>query len=129
MTEVMIHSREGRMKTLLIILILSVGATTGFSKQSSAKKHEHVQALTVSVTKKGFRPSNLKLKANVPTRITFIRKTDESCATEVVIPEFSIDQKLPLNEPVVVEFTPAKTGEFKFACGMDMDRGKLIVKR
>jgi plastocyanin domain-containing protein len=29
---------------------------------------------------------------------------------------------------VVVEFTPSKTGEFKFACGMDMLRGKIIVQ-
>ncbi|MCI0389773.1 MAG: ATP-binding protein [Acidobacteria bacterium] len=39
------------------------------------------------------------------------------------------DENIPqMNQPVVVEFTPAKTGEFKFACGMDMLRGKIIVR-
>jgi plastocyanin domain-containing protein len=35
---------------------------------------------------------------------------------------------LPLNQPVVVEFTPVKTGEFEFACRMDRLRSKIIVR-
>jgi plastocyanin domain-containing protein len=35
---------------------------------------------------------------------------------------------LPLDQPVVVEFTPVKTGEFKFAGGMDRLRSKIIVR-
>jgi len=27
-----------------------------------------------------------------------------------------------------VEFTPTKTGEFAFACGMNMLKGKLLVQ-
>jgi len=38
-----------------------------------------------------------------------------------------IKRELPFNQPVTVEFIPAKAGEFKFACGMDMLRGKIIV--
>jgi plastocyanin domain-containing protein len=41
--------------------------------------------------------------------------------------DFSLASKLPLNEPVTVEFTPRK-GELTFACGMDMIKGKLIVE-
>jgi len=33
----------------------------------------------------------------------------------------------PLNEPVTVDSTPRK-GEFTFACGMGMIKGKLIVE-
>ena len=36
--------------------------------------------------------------------------------------------ELPFNEPVVVEFTPDKSGEFALACGMGMLRGKVIVR-
>jgi plastocyanin len=85
------------------------------------------QTATVEVNSNGFRPSSLKLKAGVPAKVTFVRKTDETCAKEVVIKEYNIDRKLPLNEPVTVEFTPRK-GEFTFACGMDMLKGKLIVE-
>jgi plastocyanin len=85
------------------------------------------QTATVEVNSNGFGPSILKLKAGVPAKVTFVRKTDETCAKEVVIKEYNIDRKLPLNEPVTVEFTPRK-GEFTFACGMDMIKGKLIVE-
>jgi plastocyanin len=85
------------------------------------------QTATVEVNGNGFGPSSLKLKAGVPAKVTFVRKTDETCAKEVVIKEYNIDRKLPLNEPVTVEFTPRK-GEFTFACGMDMLKGKLIVE-
>jgi plastocyanin domain-containing protein len=46
----------------------------------------------------------------------------------VVIPAFHIKRAVPLNEPVVVEFTPDKTGEFGFACRMGMLRGKFVVR-
>jgi plastocyanin domain-containing protein len=59
--------------------------------------------------------------------VTFVRKTDATCAKEVVIKEYNINRKLPTGEPVTVEFTPRK-GEFAFACGMDMIKGKLIVE-
>ena len=85
------------------------------------------QTAAVEVTSKGFEPDSLKLKAGVPAKVTFVRKTDQTCAKEVVIKEYGIERKLPLNEPVTVEFTPRK-GEFTFACGMNMIKGKLIVE-
>jgi plastocyanin domain-containing protein len=33
-----------------------------------------------------------------------------------------------LNEPVAIEFTPAKTGDVVFACGMDMLKGVVVVQ-
>jgi plastocyanin domain-containing protein len=63
----------------------------------------------------------------VPAKVTYVRKTDETCAKEVVIKEYKINRKLTLNDPVTVEFTPRK-GEFTFACGMDMIKGTLIVE-
>jgi plastocyanin domain-containing protein len=35
---------------------------------------------------------------------------------------------LPLNEPVVVEFTPRSAGEIGFVCGMNMLRGTVVVQ-
>jgi RND family efflux transporter MFP subunit len=87
------------------------------------------QTATITVTEKGFTPGTVNLRANVPARVTFIRKTEATCATEVLVPEFNIEKKLPLGKPVVVEFTPRKTGELVFGCGMDlMLRGKLVVR-
>lgn len=87
-----------------------------------------VQSVTITLNAKGYQPASFKLKQGIPARVTFVRKVEATCGTEIVIPEYNINRELPLNEPVVIEFTPAKSGEFAFACGMNMLRGKIIVK-
>jgi plastocyanin domain-containing protein len=64
----------------------------------------------------------------VPAQITFIRKVEETCGRDVVIPAYGVNRPLPLNTPVVIQFTPKKSGRFKFTCGMDMLRGALVVR-
>ena len=93
----------------------------------AAKQANNTQTATVEINGKGFDPASLKLKAGVPAKVTFVRKTDEGCAKEVVLKEYNINRALPLNEPVTIEFTPRK-GEFTFACAMGMLKGKLIVE-
>jgi len=102
---------------------------TGVTPEPAAEAtlQNDTQTATVEINDKGFEPSSLKLKAGMRAKVTFVRKTDSTCAKEVVIKEYGINRKLPLNEPVTVEFTPRK-GEFNFACGMDMIKGKLIVE-
>ena len=85
-------------------------------------------AARVTVTEKGFEPDTVKLRAGIPARITFIRTTDKTCATEVVFPSMSIKRALPLNETVVIEFTPEKTGAIAFVCGMNMLKGAVVVE-
>lgn len=97
---------------------------TPATKDSAAK----VQIVNVRLTEKGYEPSSIKLRMGVPARITFIRKVEASCGTEVVIADYGIKRELPLNQAVTVEFTPDKTGEILFACGMNMLKGKLIVR-
>ncbi len=88
---------------------------------------QQLQEATVKVTEKGYEPAELKLRLGVPARLTFVRETDATCGTEVVFPEYDIERALPLNERVVVEFTPQKSGEFGFTCGMKMLKGKLVI--
>ena len=87
-----------------------------------------VQFATVTLAANGYEPENLKLKLNVAARITFVRKVEKTCGIELAIPEFGIKRSLPLNQPVVVEFTPSKAGEFAFSCGMGMLHGKIVVQ-
>jgi hypothetical protein len=75
-----------------------------------------------------YQPETFKLRKGIPARVAFLRKVEATCGTEIVLAEYNTKRELPLNQPVVVEFTPAKTGEFKFACGMAMLRGKIIVQ-
>jgi len=95
----------------------------------SRSSQEHLQSVTVTLNEKGYQPDSFKLRQGVPARITFVRKVESGCGTEVVLADYNIKRELPFNRAVTVEFTPTKAGEFKFACGMDMLRGKIIVQR
>lgn len=86
------------------------------------------QEAKVLVTEKGYEPAKLTVRAGQPARITFVRTTDKTCGTEVVFPSLSIRRPLPLNEPVVIEFTPRDSGEIGFVCGMNMLRGTVVVQ-
>ena len=110
---------------VLLPLIAAVVALAGFAI-AQQKKASDGQTAKITINAEGFQPSSLNLKADVPAKITFLRTTNETCATSVVIPDYKIQKELPLNQPVVVELTPKK-GTFGFACGMGMLQGKLVV--
>jgi len=80
------------------------------------------KTIEMAVTEKGFEPALVKVKKGEPVTLVITRKTDKTCATEIVIDEEKISTKLPLNKPVTVSFTPKKAGEIKYGCAM----GKMI---
>jgi plastocyanin domain-containing protein len=80
----------------------------------------------MAVTDKGFVPQNLRVKKGEPVTLIITRKTDVTCATELVIDEHNINVKLPLNQPVTVSFTPLKSGELKYGCAMKKMIGGVI---
>jgi plastocyanin domain-containing protein len=87
--------------------------------------------IAVTVTEKGFEPDGIQVKKGTPYTFTFTRKTDSTCATEVVMQlggGKTIDKKLPLNEPVSFEATFADSGKLQYACGMDMVKGFITVE-
>jgi len=104
----------------------AVGATRTEATQAAAVREP--QGGKVLVTEKGYEPETLTLRAGQPARITFVRTTDKTCGTEVVFPSLKIRRPLPLNEPVVIEFTPRTSGEIGFVCGMNMLRGTVVVQ-
>lgn len=84
-------------------------------------------AIKVTVSKDGYTPAQINAKKGQPVKIAFYRADAENCGGEVIFPKLGIREKLPVGKTVVVTVTPKETGEFAFACGMDMLKGKLIV--
>ena len=76
----------------------------------------------------GYSPEVISIPKGKTTKINFIRKDPSSCLEEVVLGDFKIRKYLPLNQKVTVELTPQQSGEFGYACGMNMHHGKIIVK-
>jgi len=86
-----------------------------------------VQEIKVTV-RSGYSPDVIVVKQGVPVRLNFYRDETSSCSEQVVFGDFGIARDLPAYKTTPIEFTPEKTGEFTFACGMNMLRGKLIVQ-
>ena len=102
------------------------GATPGPS--SDGRSREPAQTAKVVVSEQGYEPAKVTLRAGTPARITFERTTDKTCGMEVVFPSLNIKRALPLNDPVVIDFTPVKSGDIAFACGMNMLHGTVVVQ-
>jgi plastocyanin domain-containing protein len=101
--------------SLLTLAALPAGAAPG-------------QAIEIQVTGDGFVPATIQVKKGQPVTLLVTRKTERTCATEIVIRALGINQKLPLNTPVKVQFTPSQSGTLRYACGMDMISGTIVVQ-
>ena len=103
--------------------------TTPQQQAASREQNEPaIQAAKVSLTKDGYAPASVTVRRGIPVRLTFLRQVEVTCGTEISIPEYNIKRELPLNEAIVIDFTPNKAGEILFVCGMNMLRGKIVVK-
>lgn len=96
-------------------------------KVAAAVGETGVQEINVTV-KGGYSPDSIVVRAGMPVRLNFYRDETSSCSEQVVFGDFRIARNLPAFKTTSIEFTPDKTGEFTFTCGMNMLRGKLIVK-
>jgi plastocyanin domain-containing protein len=114
------------MNTAKALLFAFVLALAGCSAGAEAPKVP-TNTLSMVITDKGFEPQNLTVKAGEPVKLTITRKTNSTCATEIVIDEYKVDTKLPLDTPVTVTFTPSKTGTLKYGCAMQKMVGGVIT--
>ncbi|MGH7682394.1 MAG: cupredoxin domain-containing protein [Candidatus Eiseniibacteriota bacterium] len=81
--------------------------------------------IKVSVTEKGFEPSEIHVKRGETVVLEITRQTDITCATEVVIGDGGTPTPLPLNKAVLVPIGRVNATT-KFACGMNMYTGTVI---
>lgn len=91
------------------------------------KLENGVRVFQMTVTENGFEPSRVKVSKGEKVRFLVTRKTNRTCATEIVIRDHGIEQPLPLDKTVAVEFTPSKSGEIRYACGMNHVSGIAFV--
>ncbi|WP_257449189.1 cupredoxin domain-containing protein [Archangium lipolyticum] len=101
----------------------------GSAKAAAAPAGKNgVRTVELTVTSKGFEPSNVQVKAGHPVRLVVTRKTEKTCATEIILEDLGINQPLPLDTPVTVEFTPSESGTLRYACAMDHISGIVTIR-
>ena len=93
----------------------------------SAEVRGGVQEVEVLV-KGGYSPSLIRVRQGVPLRLVFDRQDNSDCTSRVVFPDFAVSRSLGAFAKTAVELMPAQSGEFGFACGMNMLHGTLIVE-
>lgn len=109
-----------------ILALLTASFALGVAQAAPVKPlHKDI---TLQVTEKGFEPSQIDVAPGTDVTLKVTRKTDSTCATEISVPTKKLKKALPLNQTVNVDLGKLEKGEIRFACGMDMISGQIVVK-
>jgi plastocyanin domain-containing protein len=118
---------------LSLTLIVVVGCTEDAAPAAPAAPATPAEApaparVDIEVGDSGYTPSEVRGTAGQELTLVFTRTSTSPCGEELVVPDFDIKKKLPLNTPVEVSFTPKASGRVAFACGMNMMKGAIVVR-
>ena len=111
-----------------VALVVALGVT-GMSADGNKKASP--RRIDIAVTEAGFEPKKVTVTKGEEVTLAFTRKTDKTCAKEVIVhlnEKDTVEKDLPLNEVVPVTATFSKSGELGYACGMNMLGGVIVVK-
>ncbi|GAP00329.1 cupredoxin domain-containing protein [Fructobacillus ficulneus] len=75
-----------------------------------------------------YQPNVVEFNQGEVANLTFKRVSDRGCLGAVQSHDLAFSADLPLNEAVTFEIPTDQSGEFEFACGMDMVKGKIVIK-
>lgn len=112
---------------LLAHSLLTIACLMATAVPARGAATEAVKSIQIAVTAKGFEPDRIQVSKGEPLQLVVTRKTDETCAKQIVIPDQNIKANLPLNKPVTLSFTPQRAGEIKYVCGLNMVTGTIVV--
>ena len=90
--------------------------TTAPSPRAEHPPDPPVRVIQIAVTDQGFQPASITVKKGERIQLVIVRRTDATCAREIVLDEFLVWRRLPLNEPVSETFTTGRVGEFPYRC-------------
>ncbi len=112
----------------ILITVTCLASLNACSKSSAATTPPASAALEVVADEHGFTPSQVTLPVGSPGKIRFTRKSDKTCATEVVFPELGLRKVLPLDQAVEIEIPTSAARTLSFTCGMGMYKSQIVVR-
>jgi len=121
----------------LLLVLVPLALIAGCKKKEDAPssppaaKAKDPSRIEITVTEKGFEPESVNVPAGKPVTLVFDRKTDKTCAREVILTMDdgkTIERKLPLDTPVELAVTFPKAGKLGYACSMEMFKGAIVVQ-
>lgn len=104
-------------------------ALAGCSKAPTAEEGASAGDSAIIVADgRGFTPSQVTLNKGSAGKLRFERKTDDTCATEVLFPDLNIKRPLPLNQVVEISVPTTESKTYAFTCGMGMFKSSIVVQ-
>jgi hypothetical protein len=98
-------------------------------RQKPAAPAIPADAIRVRIESGGFVPARVSIPAGKAVKLAFIRSGDPNCGSKVVFPDLGITREIAPGGVAIVELPPQKAGELRFACGMGMYRGAVVIAR
>lgn len=98
----------------------------GIQEKTLPRVEAGVQEVSMKITRYGYEPSNLTIKAGVPVRWIIDGAGATGCTSQMVIPELGIAKAITLGMNQI-DFTATKKGQLAFSCSMGMVRGSFNV--
>ena len=115
------------MKLALLTLSLStlavIAGCNGGQKSSAGP-----QEVQLAVTDRGFEPARAEVPRGQALTLVVTRKTDQTCAKEMLIPALNVRRALPLNQAVRIDIPAGVADTLNYLCGMHMLGGIIAAK-
>ena len=114
---------------------INSGQNSNTTKNNSVQNEEGLppivngkQILKMDASSRGYSPNYFKVRVGIPVRWEITDKGTSGC-TNTIISKSLFDGEIPLTpgQTSVKEFTPTKTGKYKFSCWMGMVSGIIEV--
>ncbi len=84
------------------------------------------RSIPINVNDEGYDPAKIAAKPGEKLELVFTRLSKSACAEQVKVNDGPVTE-LPLEVPVKIAVTAPPSGEVRFACGMDMMTGVIVV--
>ena len=119
--------KHGVWSVAMLLLVVAVGATS-FGACQQNRSAQVGGEIHVDVTDKGFEPADVKVPAGQAVTLVMTRKTDQTCAKEVVFASLNQRYPLPLNQSVRIALPASQRGTLSYECGMKMLGGHVVIQ-
>lgn len=111
---------------LRVVAIALIPWLAGCTRQGTQKPAS--DQIRLEVTDRGFVPAEVVVPKGKPVTLVITRKTDQTCATEIVLPRLNQRHALPLDQPVRIEIPEGVQDTLNDARGMNMLGGTIVAR-
>jgi sulfite exporter TauE/SafE len=107
---------------------VNLSAMKNIVSQNSIIEND-IQKVTIKLDNRaGYTPNSIILKKGIPVEVSIYANGATTCVREFVVPSLKINKVVPDKEPLIIKFTPTKTGKISFTCSMGMYNGEFVVE-